>query len=149
VLVLLFALGAGHDLWRAWHPRFLDLDERGGGRGALPGADRGGADGSPWPADSGGAARSIVSRAGDETGGERGPGARRDGGAFRVDVNAAGAAELDALPGVGPVLAERIVGHRQRHGRYRRLEDLLAVRGIGPRLLERLAPHVVFGPGSR
>ena len=143
MLVLLFALGAGHDLWRAWHPRFLEMEERQAGRGAMPGG--GGPAESRWPVDSGGAARPGTSPAFDTT--DAGPGAR--GGAFRIDVNAAGAAELDALPGVGPVLAERIVAHRQRHGRYRRLEDLLAVRGIGPRLLERLGPHVAFGPGSR
>jgi competence protein ComEA len=63
-----------------------------------------------------------------------------------VDLNRAGPAELDALPGLGPVLAERIVEHRRRHGRFERVEDLLAVRGVGPRLLERLRPRVRVGP---
>ncbi len=57
-----------------------------------------------------------------------------------VDLDHASAAELDQLPGIGPVLAARIVEHRERHGRFRRVEELLAVPGIGPRLLERLRP---------
>jgi competence protein ComEA len=63
-----------------------------------------------------------------------------------VDLNRTGSAELDALPGIGPVLAGRILRHRQEHGPFREPDDLLAVPGIGPRLLERLRPHVVAGP---
>ena len=59
-----------------------------------------------------------------------------------LDLNSATVAELDGLPGIGPVLAARIVAHRDAHGPYRAPEDLLAVRGIGPRLLERLGPRV-------
>jgi len=63
----------------------------------------------------------------------------------RVDLNRASPAELDALPGIGPVLAGRIVRHRSEHGPFRDPEDLLAVPGIGPRLLERLRPRVRAG----
>jgi len=63
----------------------------------------------------------------------------------RVDLNQAGARELDALPGIGPVLAGRILDQRRRNGPFRRIEDLLAVRGVGPRLLERLRPHLRTG----
>lgn len=63
---------------------------------------------------------------------------RRGVGSSRVDLNRAGVSELEALPGIGPVLARRIVAHRTRHGPFHRLEDLLAVEGIGPKLLERL-----------
>ncbi len=57
-----------------------------------------------------------------------------------LDPNTASAAELEALPGIGPVLARRIVEYRRAHGRFERLEDLLEVQGIGPRMLERLRP---------
>jgi len=63
-----------------------------------------------------------------------------------LDLNTATVAELDALPGIGPVLAGRIVSHRDMHGPYRATDDLLAVPGIGPRLLERLAPLVAARP---
>ena len=63
----------------------------------------------------------------------------------RLDLNRAGPAELDALPGIGPVLAARILEQRRRNGPFRRIEDLLAVRGVGPRLLERLRPYLRAG----
>jgi len=52
-----------------------------------------------------------------------------------LDVNTASAADLEALPGVGPVLAERIVTWRAEHGRFADVDDLLDVPGIGPAVL--------------
>lgn len=66
-----------------------------------------------------------------------------------VDLNRATGPELEALPGVGPVLAGRILEQRRRFGPFRAVEDLRAVRGVGPRLLERLRPHVTVGPAFR
>jgi len=63
-----------------------------------------------------------------------------------IDLNSAGVAELDGLPGIGPVLAARIVAHRNAHGPFHGAEELLAVQGIGPRLLERLGSRVVALP---
>ena len=60
-----------------------------------------------------------------------------------VRVNQAGPDELQRLPGIGPVLAERIVAYRQRNGPFTSVEDLLGVSGIGPKLLERIRPYVV------
>lgn len=65
-----------------------------------------------------------------------GASAADDGGL--VDVNTATPAQLDALPGIGPVLAQRIVDGRP----YRSVEDLDAVDGIGPSLLDKLRPKV-------
>lgn len=59
-----------------------------------------------------------------------------------VNVNTASADELERLPGVGPVLARRIVHDRQTRGPFRRVEDLERVRGIGPGLVRRLRPLV-------
>jgi competence ComEA-like helix-hairpin-helix protein len=64
----------------------------------------------------------------------------------RLDLNSASEAALDALPGIGPVLAGRIVARRARVGPYGRLEELLDVPGIGPRLFARLRPLVVVTP---
>ncbi|RFU20039.1 ComEA family DNA-binding protein [Geodermatophilus marinus] len=64
------------------------------------------------------------------------------GGASPVDLNAATAADLDALPGIGPVLAGRIVDHRAQHGRFTSVEQLDDVPGIGPTTYAELAPLV-------
>jgi competence protein ComEA len=53
-----------------------------------------------------------------------------------VDLNSAGVAELDDLPGVGPATAAAIVAHRDRTGPFASVDDLLDVRGIGPAKLE-------------
>lgn len=55
-----------------------------------------------------------------------------------VALNRADASELENLPGVGPVLAERIVAHREQIGGFQRIEDLLQVPGIGESKLEAL-----------
>lgn len=57
----------------------------------------------------------------------------------RVDLNRATAAELERLPGVGPVLAGRIIEFREAQGGFRRIEDLRQVRGIGAKLYAELA----------
>lgn len=57
-----------------------------------------------------------------------------------LDLDSASVADLDRLPGIGPVLAARIVEHRRLHGRFHHVDELLLVPGIGPRLLERLRP---------
>jgi competence protein ComEA len=50
--------------------------------------------------------------------------------AGRININTASAKELEALPGIGKGLAERIVEHRQRYGPFRRPGELIMVRGI-------------------
>ncbi|MDI3280678.1 MAG: helix-hairpin-helix domain-containing protein [Bacillota bacterium] len=62
-----------------------------------------------------------------------------------VDVNRAGVEELTALPGIGPVLARRVVEQRQKRGWYKKVEDLLEVPGIGPKVLEKIRPWVRLG----
>ena len=65
---------------------------------------------------------------------------------YRLNVNAARAASLELLAGIGPTYAERIVRHRQQHGPFRTLKDLRKIRGIGPKRSEQIAPHIRFGP---
>jgi competence protein ComEA len=55
-----------------------------------------------------------------------------------VNINTAGVAEFDGLPGIGPVLAQRIVDYRTRHGPFRTVEDLMKVPGIGPKKFDAL-----------
>ncbi|WKU08545.1 ComEA family DNA-binding protein [Micromonospora sp. HUAS LYJ1] len=64
------------------------------------------------------------------------PGGAAPGG--RVNLNTATLAQLDALPGVGPVLAQRILTHRDQHGGFRSVGDLRQVDGIGDARYEQL-----------
>jgi competence ComEA-like helix-hairpin-helix protein len=63
-----------------------------------------------------------------------------------IDLNAATIKELQELPGVGPVTAQRIIEARQKSGRFRRVEDLLAIRGISTKRLDALRPYVTVSP---
>ncbi|MGI8949835.1 MAG: helix-hairpin-helix domain-containing protein [Ornithinimicrobium sp.] len=63
-----------------------------------------------------------------------------------VDLNTADQTELETLPGVGPVTAERILAWREEHSAFSTVEELLEVSGIGERTLEQLRPHVGLGP---
>ncbi len=56
----------------------------------------------------------------------------------KVNLNRASVDELQVLPGVGPVLAQRMVDWRKAHGRYRTVEELQEVKGIGKKRMEQL-----------
>jgi competence protein ComEA len=62
-----------------------------------------------------------------------------------IDLNLASQKDLETLPGIGPVLAQRIVDYRRAHGPYKKIDDLRKVSGIGRRKLEKLRPYVVLG----
>lgn len=66
-----------------------------------------------------------------------------------VDLNAATAAQLVALPGIGPATAEAIVSYRREHGPFRSVDQLLEVRGIGPAKLAALRDKVRVGEKVR
>lgn len=60
-----------------------------------------------------------------------------------LDLNEATAEDLDKLPGIGPSIAQAIVDHRTRHGRFTTIDQLLDVRGIGQAKLDELRDLVV------
>jgi competence protein ComEA len=76
--------------------------------------------------------------------GDAGEGSASTGGAAtaglgrKLSLATATAEELDELPGVGPVTAQRILDYRSEHGPFRAVEDLDAVPGIGPARIEQL-----------
>jgi competence protein ComEA len=59
-----------------------------------------------------------------------------------LDLNRANQAQLEELPGIGPVTAQAILTWRQQHGRFNRIEELQEVDGIGPKTYAQIAPHV-------
>jgi competence ComEA-like helix-hairpin-helix protein len=61
-----------------------------------------------------------------------------------IDLNVANVKELQELPGVGPVTAQRIIDLREKSGRFHRVEDLLAVRGISQKKLDAMRPYVTI-----
>lgn len=92
--------------------------------------------GEALPADSSGSS-SGTAGTGDAAGGTA---VQAAGG--KTNLNTAGVQELDALPKVGPVLAQRIVDWRKEHGPFKTVEELDAVDGVGPKMLEVLLPLV-------
>jgi competence protein ComEA len=60
----------------------------------------------------------------------------------RIDLNAADAVELDALPGIGPARARAIVRYREEHGHFAAVEDLARIPGFGPSALARVRDRV-------
>jgi hypothetical protein len=67
----------------------------------------------------------------------------------RLDVNAADRAELDALPGLGPVSARRVVAHREVAGPYGDLDQVRRASGVSSGAFERAAIHLTVGDGRR
>ena len=57
-----------------------------------------------------------------------------------IDLNLSTAQELEVLPGIGPVLAQRIVEYRNQVGSFQSIEDLDEVKGIGTKKLQVLRP---------
>ena len=64
---------------------------------------------------------------------------------FPISINQAGKEEIMALPGIGDVLAERIVVYRQEHGGFSSVEELLNVEGLGKKRLEEILDLIIIG----
>ncbi|GBC81047.1 ComE operon protein 1 [bacterium HR10] len=64
----------------------------------------------------------------------------------KANLNRATPVELQAIRGIGPVLAQEIVRYRERHGPFHRVEELLVLRGVGPRKLKALEAFLCVEP---
>lgn len=65
-----------------------------------------------------------------------------------IDLNTASAQELESLPGIGPVMAGRIIAHREANGPYPSVDEVEEVPGIGPKTLESIRPLVTVSSGQ-
>jgi|GEM_PF-3002904 len=70
----------------------------------------------------------------------------RAAGGFTRDLNLMTYDDFLELPGVGPVIAQRIIEYRTARGRFDRVEQLLEIKGIGPATFAKLLPLVTVGP---
>jgi competence protein ComEA len=62
-----------------------------------------------------------------------------------LDINRATAEDFATLPGIGPELARRIVAFREKHGPFRRIEDLLVIKGMGRKKWRAIRPYLRVG----
>ena len=67
---------------------------------------------------------------------------------FPLNINTATIPELDQLPGIGPVLAQRIVDYRDSHGGYKAVEELVKVNGIGDAKLMEILDLITVATGG-
>jgi competence protein ComEA len=64
----------------------------------------------------------------------------------KLNLNRATAEDLQHLPGIGPVLAQRVVDRRTKHGPFHTVDDLRDVKGIGKKRMDQLRPLVTIDP---
>lgn len=62
-----------------------------------------------------------------------------------INLNTATSEELQLVPGIGPVTAEKILQMRKSYGAFKGVDDLRAIRGIGPKRLEKMRKYLTVG----
>jgi competence protein ComEA len=70
---------------------------------------------------------------------------RAPGASTQININTASQAELESLPGIGPVLAKRIIEYRQVHGPFAEIQDIERVSGIGPATYQKIKELITVG----
>ena len=62
-----------------------------------------------------------------------------------INLNTATVAQLETLPGIGARTAQLIVEHRQKHGNFKKIEELMNIKGIGEKSFLKIKPMVTVG----
>ncbi len=65
-----------------------------------------------------------------------------------INLNTASAAQLQEVPGIGPVTAEKILKMRKSYGPFKSVDDLRAIKGIGPKRLEKMRKYLTVGKST-
>lgn len=63
----------------------------------------------------------------------------------RININTATATELETLPRIGPVVAQRIVDYRTKNGNFKKVEEIMKVQGIGEKVYEQIKDLITVG----
>jgi comEA protein len=66
--------------------------------------------------------------------------------ADKININTASQAELQKLPRIGEVVAQRIIEFREKNGKFKKIEELMKVRGIGEKTFDNLKDLITVGP---
>jgi comEA protein len=67
----------------------------------------------------------------------------------KININTASAIELQKLPRIGAKVALRIIDFREKHGKFKRVEDLMKVKGIGEKTFMNLKDLITVGSGEK
>ena len=62
----------------------------------------------------------------------------------KISLNQATSEELEVIPGLGPILSQKIIEYREAKGSFRKLEDLMQVSGIGPKKFEQIKDYLTL-----
>ena len=62
----------------------------------------------------------------------------------KINLNAASAEQLESLPGIGPVTAQRIVDYRAKVGKFKRIEEIINIKGVGEKKFEKIKDRLVI-----
>ena len=65
-----------------------------------------------------------------------------------ININTATSEELQQVPGIGPVTAEKILTMRKSYGSFKSVDDLLAIKGLGKKRLEKMRKYLTVGKAS-
>ena len=65
-----------------------------------------------------------------------------------VNINTASSEQLQTVPGIGPVTAEKILHMRKSYGAFKSVDDLLAIRGLGPKRLDKMRKYLTVGKAA-
>lgn len=69
--------------------------------------------------------------------------------AEKIDINSASVKELQTLPQIGAVVAQRIVDYREKNGKFSKIEDIMKVKGIGEKTFLKIKPLITVGQESK
>jgi comEA protein len=66
----------------------------------------------------------------------------------KININTASVSELQTLPQIGEVVAQRIIDHREKHGKFEKIEEIMKIKGIGEKTFLKLKDLITVGDES-